>query len=149
MDGKAAADGSYEYHVRKVVFVLSSELSPGIAMNALAHMAISIGHYSEDHMGRSVLHDATGVAHRGLCRYPVIVLRAPRNGVTRAVRLARAETSLVVVEFTQQMLLTGHDDELAASIASVASDAVEYLGVGLYGPSALVDSICGRYSLWR
>jgi hypothetical protein len=47
------------------------------------------------------------------------------------------------------MLETGHDDELAAAIAASAEADIEYLGALFYGPTEVINSITGKFSLWR
>ena len=47
------------------------------------------------------------------------------------------------------MLETGHDNELAGAIAASAEADIEYLGALFYGPAEAVNSITGKFSLWR
>ncbi len=47
------------------------------------------------------------------------------------------------------MLDTRTDDELVSSIGSNDNDKLEYLGAIIYGNAEDVNSITGKYQLWR
>jgi len=140
----------YDYNARKTVVVLAGNLEPGIAMNVLGHLSMSIGAYGDDQpMGRQQLIDASGITHVGISRYPVIVTKAKPAQLRRLVELARQETAVLLVDYPEQMLLTGHDDELAATLARVGEADITYLGAALYGDSEVVSKLTSKFSLWR
>jgi hypothetical protein len=141
---------SYDYSARKTVAVLAANLEPGVAMNVLGHLAVSIGAYSDDQlMGRAQLVDASGVAHVGISRYPVIVTKAKTTLLRRLVEAARQETAVLLVDSPEQMLSTGHDDDLAAALARVKEKDVKYLGAIVYGDKEVISKLTGRFSLWK
>ncbi len=47
------------------------------------------------------------------------------------------------------MLDTKTDDELVEAIRLKENDKLEYLGAIIYGNTKDVDSITGKYQLWR
>jgi len=66
----------YSYSEKKIAIVLSTSLTSGVATNVVGHMAISAGAYIEDEvMGRRWLTDASGVNHRGISKFPVIITK--------------------------------------------------------------------------
>ncbi len=139
----------YNYRSKKIVAVLNSKLSYGAALNVLGHLAVSIGYHAQDHIGRKVLVDGSKVEHLGISRYPIIVTKVKPSKLRTVVEKAREDARLLISDYPQQMLETGHDDELAESLADVEEANIEYLGAMLYGPSNAVDAITGRFSLWK
>lgn len=140
----------YAYHDRKTVIVLSSAIAPAVALNVAGHLALAIGHrMSPDLMGRAELLDGSGISHMGISKYPVIITRVKTSTVRKAVTQARATSGLLVADYPRQMFVTGHDDELAVAISAAKEESIEYLGVAIHGPTATVDGITGKYSLWK
>jgi hypothetical protein len=140
----------YDYRAKKIVAALSSDLQPGVALNVLGHMAVALGAWGgEDLMGRPRLHDSSAVAHVGISKYPLIVTSCRPARLRRLVQEARQSPDIFLVDYPQQMLTTGHDDELAEALASVPEEAITYLGALLYGETAAVNRLTGSFTLWR
>lgn len=141
---------SYDYAERKLVAVLASSLEVGQALNVLGHLAIAIGVNADGHLlGRPRLLDGSGVAHLGIARYPLIVTKTKLTRLSRLIREARRCSDLLMADYPEQMLSTGHDDELAESLACVKEDQLRYLGALFYGKAELVTQWTGKFSLWR
>jgi hypothetical protein len=142
---------SYNYREKKVVAILAKTLTPGVALNVLGHLAISLGAHCEDNelMGATELPDAAGVVHRGISKYPVIITQVKQSTVRRSIEHARQNARLFLTDYPKQMLETGHDDDLASAIASTNEKDMEYLGAIIFGPAEDVDQITRKYSLWR
>jgi len=141
---------TYDYKQKKIVAVLASNLDAGVALNVIGHLAISVGAYGgEDLMGRPKLFDATGVAHVGISKYPVIVTKVKQGRLKRLIQEARQFHQIIIVDYPEQMLSTGHDDELADAISSTAEEEINYLGAVLYGDNEVISRLTGNFSLWR
>jgi hypothetical protein len=69
--------------------------------------------------------------------------------VRNALQATRNVAGLIVVDYPRQMLETGHDDELAATLATAPENELDYLGVAAHGLSQVLDGIFGRFSLWQ
>lgn len=140
----------YDYRAKKIVIVLAANLNSGIALNVVGHMALALGAQGESELlGRSRLLDASGVEHAGISRYPLIITKTSAGKLKRLIEQARQQNDLRMVDFPEQMLTTGHDDELAASLASVKQEELTYLGVLLYGDAAILNNLTGKFSLWQ
>lgn len=130
--------------------MLSNRIEPVTGLNVAAHLSLAIGARAPSElMGRTHLLDATGISHAGISRYAVVILMSSTQKVRRAVEDARNVTELTVADFPSEMLMTSHDDELASALESQPEPALEYLGVGAFGPSDMINDIFGRFSLWR
>lgn len=140
----------YDYRACKVVVVVSSTIEAGIAMNIVGHLAAAFGASApEGTMGRDFLVDASGVRHRGISKYPVIVTKAKHAKLRKAVEAARQVDGVQVHDFPREMLDTGHDDELASAINLACESGMEYLGALFFGKVDLLEPITGRFSLWK
>lgn len=140
---------NYDYRARKTVIAIASELAPGVAANVIGHLALAIGHRMEAaDMGQHPLLDAAGVAHSGISRYPVIVVTAKATRLRRLLEEARAAKDLLLVDYPEQMMSTGHDDELVTTLQAADSSSLRYLGVALHGNSETLKPLSGKFSLW-
>lgn len=141
----------YEYRAKKTVIVLDEKLAIGDAMNALGHLAIAIGAHADrdDLMGRLELPDQSGMVHRGISKYPCIILCGNRTKIRAAIETVRTTPNLIVVDFPQEMKTTSHDDELASALAGTPEAALSYWGFALYGATDSVNTICKKFSLWK
>jgi hypothetical protein len=142
---------AYDYKLKKIVAVLAANIEVGIALNVIGHLAISIGaHSDEDIMGRARLVDASGVLHVGISKYPVIVTKVKPGRLRRLIEEARQHSDkILMVDYPEQMLTTGHDDELANTLSDAKEDEINYLGAMLYGQSEIINELTGKFTLWR
>jgi hypothetical protein len=139
----------YDYKSKKIVAVLSEDLLPGVALNVVGHMAISVGAYGSELMGRPTLFDSDGTAHTGIAKYPLIITKASPIKILELIRAAREHQGLLLIEYPEQMLHTGHDDELAEALSIAKTQDLKFLGAILYGDFNTVSSLTKRFSLWR
>lgn len=141
---------SYDYKAKRTVALIADSVEVGVALNIVGHLGITLGAHAErDIVGRDILEDSSGVRHMGISKYPVIIKRASSSQIRRAIEQARTLPDVAVADYPREMLVTGHDDELAEALSRVGEIQIEYLGALFYGPTASVDSICRKYSLWR
>jgi hypothetical protein len=138
----------YDYKEKKIVAVLNEELTSGRALNALGHMAVSAGRYGGDIMGKENIPDADGKIHRGISRYPFIVLKASKDRIKQIVNMGK-EGGLVVIDYPQEMFDTGPDEELVAAMIKAKEAEITYHGVILVGPAAEVSKLTGDLKLWK
>ncbi|MGE4351319.1 MAG: DUF2000 domain-containing protein [Bdellovibrionales bacterium] len=141
---------SYDYRAKKVVAVLSSTLETGTAMNVLGHLSVAIGAYADGSlMGKAKLTDASGTDHIGISRYPVIITKVKPSRLRQFIEEARACPDLLLVDFPQEMLDTGHDDDLAESILAKEEKDMAYLGAIVFGDSEKIQPLSGKFMLWK
>ncbi|AAK79047.1 hypothetical protein BJV85_002928 [Clostridium acetobutylicum] len=144
------SDLSYDYREKKIVVTLAVNIPLEVAFNVIGHLGISIGFYANDNfMGKSHIMDKSGKPHIGISKYPVIITQAKQQKLRKAINEARESNDILMVDFPRQMLITEHDDELVKSLGESLEEDLEYLGAIFYGKSKYVDSITGKFSLWR
>lgn len=100
-------------------------------------------------MGRQNYADASGISHRGISKYPVIITSVKAARLGRLVREVRQHADIFLVDFPEQMLHTAHDDELTEAISITTEVEMKYLGAILYGDAEALSSLTGKFSLWK
>ncbi len=141
---------TYDYKSHKIVAIISDNLESWQAMNVLGHMAISLGANKDEMlMGRDVLLDKDGVAHKGIARFGFIIKKGAAQQIADTIAKARIAANITIIDFSREMLDTRHDDELAQTLLSKTNQELEYLGVLLYGPADTVNSLTKSYQLWN
>lgn len=141
---------NYDYKEKKIVAVLASNLDCGVALNVMGHLAIAIGAFADSSlMGKPHHVDGSGVSHRGISKYPVIVTNVKPGRLRRLIEDARQHPSILLIDYPEQMLHTGHDNELTEALASTPEEKINYLGAILYGDGLPVSELTGKFSLWR
>jgi len=138
------------YEDKKIVGIIASNVEPAVALNVIGHLAISIGKYSnEEIMGKPVIIDKSGIEHLGISQFPFIITKVKSGKLKNAIDLAKQNSNLLVADYPKDMLDTRTDEELIASICSKENEKLEYLGAIIYGNTEDVDSITGKFQLWR
>jgi lysyl-tRNA synthetase, class II len=136
------------YEDKKIIVLLNEKIDRGIAFNVIGHITTSIGHYGENLMGREWLTDAQGTKHKGISRYPVIILKAKDNKIKEIVAAAR-EKDLLVVDFPEEMYKTRTDDDLAKAISRTDENKIKYYGAGFFGATEIINPLTKKFSLWK
>ncbi len=140
---------TYDYKSHKIVAIISDNLESWQAMNVLGHMAISLGANKDEMlMGRDVLLDKDGVAHKGIARFGFIIKKGTTQQIADTIAKARDAINVTVVDFPREMLDTRHDDELVEALAAKYNADLEYLGVLLYGATSEVDVLTKGFKLF-
>lgn len=141
---------TYDLHSHKIVGIISSKAEPHVALNVIGHLGIALGSHVDKAllMGRDILTDASGMEHFGIARYGFVIKSARPSKIAQAIQKARESENIIVADYPRAILETGHDDELAEAISSTQEEALDYMGVLLFGPTEEIDAICGHYTLW-
>lgn len=139
----------YSYQEKKIIAVIRENLEVGIALNVIGHLAVSISYNAHDHMGRAMLKDGSGIDHLGISKYPFIITKAKGTKIRTAIEAARTNDKILMADYPQQMLDTGHDDELAESLLATPENELQYLGAIFFGDTELLKPITGKFSLYK
>jgi hypothetical protein len=155
---------SYDIADRKLTAVVRTDLSTAEVVNVVGHMSIALGLHlahlgsgigtQRPFIGEEFVHDGCGNTHRRCARYPLIVVQSRAAKLQRLVdeanALAKENSELVVMAFPRAMLATAHDEDLERALAAVTRpDLIDYVGVMLAGPTAIVrDALTPRHALW-
>jgi hypothetical protein len=135
---------------KKIAIVLIDGLLNWQAMNAACHLCLSIGHYSENQiMGKHPVLDKTGVAHMGISKYPIVVLKAKnQESIQKLLHEVRQNSGLIFADFPREMLETYTDEQMVGAIAQLPESEIEYLGVAILGPADDLKRLTSKINLW-
>jgi hypothetical protein len=129
----------------RTVVVLDRSLPKGLAANAAAVLALTLGVHRPGLIGPD-FEDAEGQRHLGLYPTGLPVLGA-EPGELPALREAARARDLLVVDMPAPGQRTTDYDEFRAAVASDAELA--YLGILVSGPPKAVRAVTGQLGLLR
>ena len=131
----------------RCVLIIDEVLPSGLAANAAAVLALSVGASFPDLPGPDLI-DADGAKHPGLIPMglPVLAASADRLGALRA---AAVDLRLHVVSFPTVGQLPTDYTAFSATVASTPTVGLAYLGLALCGPSRPVRKLTGGLPLLR
>ncbi|MGP8302173.1 DUF2000 family protein [Streptomyces inhibens] len=123
----------------KIAVIVRNDLAVWQKLNVTAFLAGGIAHASDDIMGKRY-EDASGQDYLALFREPVLCFTADAGSLARthARALSRAVPTAL---YTADMFTTGNDDDNRAAVRAVAGDALDLVGLAVYGPRGIVDKI--------
>lgn len=140
---------AYNYQEKKITAVISDKLSQGLAMNALGHLAFSAGRYADQSwMGKETIHDADGQEHKGISKYPFIVLKGSEEEIKNIIKKAKEE-KIFVVDYTQEMFDTGHDEELVEALSKAKELKLQYHAAVLVGNAEKIKMLTKHLKLYK
>jgi hypothetical protein len=129
----------------RCVVVVDETLAPGLAANAAAVMAVTLGSRVPDLVGEDFT-DGAGEPHAGLITTGLPVLRAPAAEL-RALRARALQAEVGVIGMPAFGHQTNDYEEFRALVAE--TDTPDYLGLALYGPHKTVRRLTGSLGLLR
>jgi hypothetical protein len=131
----------------RCVVVLDDALAPGLAANAAAVLALTLGATVDGLVGEAIV-DADGEVHPGLVPMGLPVLCAPRAqlGDLRARALA---AGVGVVDFPSFGQQTTDYNAFRGRVAQTPTAELEYLGIVLHGSRRAVNRLTGNLRLMR
>ncbi len=133
---------------KKLVAVLNEKLETGVALNALAHMALGMGTVlGPDQAMMCDYADADNTRHPSISAYPFIVLKGRPTKIREAIDAARGN-NIVAVDFVNTMTVGTYVEQLQRT-KSTANAELEFYGAVFYGDVAAVSEITRKFSLYK
>jgi hypothetical protein len=131
----------------RCVIVVDEDLPAGLAANAAAVLALTVGAREPGLVGADFV-DADAEQHPGLIPIGLPVLCASRLELVEIRRRAAAD-GVGVVDFPVFGQQTNDYDEFRGMVATTPAAELSYLGVALSGPARAVRRLTGRLALLR
>jgi hypothetical protein len=133
----------------KCAIVVDGALPAGLAMNAAAVLAFSLGHtYGHSVLGPDVK-DQDGQVHRAITAAPIPILRSDAPGLKELVAKAGADPELFLVDFTAVAQASRDYDDYTRAMGELSADGQVYVGVALVGSKKAVNRLSGSLPLFR
>lgn len=133
--------------VPRCVIVVDHDLLPGVAANAAAVLALSLGARVGDLVGADMV-DGDGGVHVGLIPRGLPVPAASRTELAR-LRQAAVEAGVFVVDLPAAGQQTTDYAQLGEHLAQLSAPQLDYVGVGLCGAGRAVRRLSGALPLLR
>ena len=132
----------------KLVAVLNEKLETGVALNALAHMALGMGTKIGPDDGLMCNYvDANGIGHPSISAYPFIVLKGRPCKIREAIDAAK-NSDVQVVDFTSTMTAGTYLEQLQRT-KETENSALEFYGAVFFGLVPVVSEITKKFSLYK
>jgi hypothetical protein len=129
----------------RCVVVVDEALAPGLAANAAAVMAMTLGTKVPALVGEEFV-DGAGERHPGLITTGLPVLRAAADELPR-LRARAVEAEVGVIGFPRSGQTTTDYEHFRAMVAETPSP--DYLGLAFYGPGKTLRRLTGSLGLLR
>jgi hypothetical protein len=129
------------------VIVVDDSLPPGLAANAAAVLALTLGARVPGLVGAELV-DADDQRHPGLIPIGLPVLRAPRDRLA-GLRASAGAAGVEVIGFPAVGQQTNDYDEVRRHVAETPAAALDFLGLALYGSKQAVRRLTGSLPLLR
>ena len=143
------SDGRYDHRAFKMVAIVSPRLESVVAANTVGHMLVALGAQigpwilGERHL------DADKQSHARLARFPFIMLTSKPGKISGLIGAARELSWVTVVDYPEEGYTTTHDGDYGNELAAKNSQNLNYIGAAMFGPTEVIQSLCGKLSLWR
>jgi hypothetical protein len=131
----------------RLVIVVDETLAPGLAANAAAVVAFTLGAQLPGLRGPDVA-DADGALLPGLIPVGLPILRAPSDALT-ALHAGAVEAGLGVVAMPVFGHQTNDYDEFRTLVARTPGAELRFLAVAVHGPRRRVGRLTGSFGLLR
>jgi hypothetical protein len=131
----------------RCIIVVDQDLPPGLAANAAAVLALTLGAREPDLAGVGFV-DGDGQPHPGLIPIGLPVLKAPRAKLGD-LRGQAADAGLGVIDFPTLGQQTTDYEAFRSAVAATPAGELEYLGLAVYGAGRPVRRLTGNLALLR
>ncbi|MER5715198.1 DUF2000 domain-containing protein [Streptomyces sp. NPDC002132] len=123
----------------KIAVLLRGDLETWQRLNVTAFLVSGLGTRIPEVIGEPY-EDADGVGYLPMLRQPVMVFEATKEALATAHArvLSRALPRAV---FTSDLFATGNDRDNRAAVRAVRTDALDLVGLAVYGPRNAVDKV--------
>ena len=123
----------------KIAVLLREDLESWQRLNVTAFLVSGLGSQLPEVIGEAY-EDADGVPYLPMFRQPVLVFEGTKETLTAAHSRALSR-ALPRALFTSDLFATGHDGANRAAVRAVGTDALDLVGLAVYGPKNAVDKV--------
>lgn len=134
---------------QKIVLVVNKELEGWQLTNTIGHLTAYIGSKIGNNLtSRDSFELTNGLEIPANSQYPVITLSAKPGQLFNF--LVNVESAgLVHLAYVQEMIDCKLDSELKEVLAAQNKEDLKYLGIAVFGPNEIIDSLTKKFSMWK
>lgn len=135
---------------KRFIAVLNKKAETGRLMNALGHMTAGLAGATLQPGDIYFLQyeDKDGGIHKNIPHYPFVVLQADNSNQLRNLRNECLHRGVPFVDFTTSMTV-GTSQEQLDNTRTIPEAELEYLGVVLFGETAVLREFTKKFSLFK
>ncbi|MGW0858701.1 DUF2000 family protein [Streptomyces sp. NPDC002690] len=123
----------------KIAVLLREDLETWQRLNVTAFLVSGLGSVAPEVVGEPY-EDADGTPYLPMFRQPVLVFEGTKEVLTAAHTRALSR-ALPRSLFTSDLFATGNDRDNRAAVRAVGADALDLVGLAVYGPRNAVDKV--------
>lgn len=123
----------------KIALLLREDLETWQRLNVTAFLVSGLGSAHPEVVGEPY-RDADDTTYLPMFRQPVLVFEGPKETLATAHARAR-NRALTTSVFTADLFATGNDRDNRAAVRAVGTDALDLVGLCVYGPRNAVDRV--------
>ncbi|MGW1469557.1 DUF2000 family protein [Streptomyces sp. NPDC002308] len=123
----------------KIAVLLREDLETWQRLNVTAFLVSGLGTVAPEVVGEPY-EDADGTPYLPMFRQPVLVFEGTKEVLTAAHGRALSR-ALPRSLFTSDLFATGNDRDNRAAVRAVGADALDLVGLAVYGPRNAVDKV--------
>lgn len=132
----------------KCVFVISTDVSLGHALNCCALLAANFGSRHPELIGETPI-DSNGIVHSGLCSLPITILKATSDEIKKIRMSLEIDTSVEHYDVTTISQKARKYSDVIEWTREAPFETLSYVGVGLVGAKSKVAEYTGKLELFR
>ncbi|MEV7965031.1 DUF2000 domain-containing protein [Sphaerisporangium sp. NPDC088356] len=121
----------------KIGIVVREDLAIWQKLNVTAFLASAVAGGADDVIGEPYA-DGSGNAYLAMFRQPVLIYSADAEELT-SVHTRALSRGLATAVYIEEMFKTGHDEDNRAAVQAVPADALNLVGLAVYGPRNAID----------
>ncbi|MFJ1994050.1 DUF2000 family protein [Streptomyces asiaticus] len=122
----------------KIAVIVRTDLADWQKLNVTAFLSSGLAHASDEIVGKPY-EDASGNVYLPMFREPVLVYAADA-ALTRTHARALSR-DLPMSLYTEDLFATDNEDDNRATVRAVDADALNLVGLAVYGPRGQVDKV--------
>jgi hypothetical protein len=135
---------------RRMIIVVRKDVEGWQAMNAVAHSAAYFGNRLRERFDTGEFFVAKdNVRYPRNSQYPIIIKRANSNEQLQNLLQKVRATNIAHHAFIREMLDFEDDVQLQTALSQKSDDAVELLGVGIFGENEIAQQLTKKFGLWE
>ncbi|PXX71541.1 hypothetical protein DFR70_101975 [Nocardia tenerifensis] len=123
----------------KIAVLLRDDLPTWQRLNVTAFLVSGLGTAQPEVIG-DPYEDADAVTYLPMFRQPVLVFEGGKE-VLRGAHSKALSRGLRTAVFTSDLFSTGNDRDNRAAVRAVGTDALDVVGLAVYGPRNVVDKV--------
>ncbi len=134
---------------KKMTIVVREDIASWQLTNTVGHIAAYLGNkMSAPFDTGKYFASSDGLDFPRNSQFPLVVLSSSKNNL-EDLSLKLRDSDLLWIVYVQEMIDMTNDDEIAESLKNISSQAMDILGIGIFGAKEKLKEFTGAFKLWK